>query len=242
MKLKNSHKALAISLLIAGCVVLSLFNYSLIKQNKTVTETLVDITPADLFDETIQEEPELENNVLKTNKAYNDTKEYKHFTQAFKPIAPPKDYDDPRLRDRTENALKNKEASKSKTISNVNNEALTSFENVSAILNKSRKASQQSNNEVSLNKNSSIIYSLVGRTDTALPIPIYLCEANGEIVVNITVNGFGEVVSTAINSSSTSNNACLQKHALEFARKAHFDTSSKLSQIGTITFNFEGKN
>ena len=242
MKLNNSHKALAISLLIAGCVVLSLFNYSLIKQNNTVTETLVDITPPDLFEDVIQEKTELENNVLKTNKAYNDTKEYKHFAQAFKPIAPPKDYDDPRLRDRTENTLENKEISKSETNSNVNNEELTSFENVSAILNKSRKASQQSNNEVSVNKNSSIIYSLKGRTDIALPIPIYLCEANGKIVVNITVNGFGEVVSTAINSSSTSNNACLKKHALQYAKEAHFDTSKKTSQIGTITFNFEGKN
>lgn len=241
MKLNNSHKALAISLLITTSVVLSLFNFALIKQNETVAETLIDITPPDLFDETTPEKIELKDNSQKTNKGYNETKEYKHFAQAFKPIAPPKDYDDPRLRDRTEKPSEAKETSKTNANSNVNNEELSSFESVSAILNKRKKASQQSSSETSTNKNSSIIYSLKGRTDTSLPIPIYLCETNGNIVVNITVNDFGEVISTAINSSSTSNNACLQKHALEFAKKAHFDASEKTSQIGTITFNFKGK-
>ena len=53
LKLNNSHKALAISLLISGSVSISLFNYSLNKQNKITTETLVDITSVNLFDETI---------------------------------------------------------------------------------------------------------------------------------------------------------------------------------------------
>lgn len=74
--------------------------------------------------------------------------------------------------------------------------------------------------------------------DVKLPIPIYLCNTNGEIVVNITVNKNGNVVSTALNSSSTSSNACLQEHALEYAKEARFDSSNKSKQIGTITFVF----
>ena len=241
MKFNNSHKALALTLLIALSVILSLFNYSIIKKNEAVVEILIDITPPDLFEEDTQEKLEQKNNSQKTNKGYNETKEYKHFAQAFKPIAPPKDYDDPRLRNRVEKTLEVKETIKTEENATISNEELTSFESVNIILKKRLNALQEANNEVSANKNSSIIYSLLGRTDTSLPIPIYLCEANGKIVVNITVNGFGEVVSTAINSSSTSNNECLQKHALEYAKEAHFDASSKKSQIGTITFNFEGK-
>ena len=242
MKFNNSHKALAITLLIAASVILSLFNYSIIKKNEAVAEILIDITPPDLFEEDSQEELEQKDNSQKTNKGYNDTKEYKHFAQAFKLIAPPKDYDDPRLRNRNEEILEAKETLETEANSNINNEELSSFESVSDILNKRRNASQQSSSEASsVNKNSSIIYSLKGRTDTFLPIPIYLCEANGTIVVNITVNNNGTVVSTALNSSSTSTNDCLQQHALESAKKARFDVSNKPSQIGTITFNFEGK-
>ncbi|WP_161805015.1 hypothetical protein [Lacinutrix mariniflava] len=241
LNLNNSHKALAISLLIAGSVILSLFNFSLIKQNEVVAETLIDITPPDLFIEDARKDTEPKDNSQKTNKGYNKTKDYKHFTQAFKPIAPPKDYDDPRLKNISKKISKEKETPKTNGNSKSNTKELSSFKSVSAILNKRKKATQQSSSKASANKNSSIIYSLKGRTDTALPIPIYLCETQGKIVVNITVNAFGEVVSTAINSTSTSSNACLQKNALEFAKEAHFDVSKKTSQVGTITFTFEGK-
>ena len=241
MKLNNSHKALVISLLIAISVLLSLFNFSIIKQNEAVTETLIDITPEDLLKDNPHKDLELKDAFEKTNKGFNDTKEYKHFAQAFKPIAPPKDYDNPRLRNRKEQDFRVKKESEIENNSNIKNEELTTFKSVSSILNKHKKASQQTNTEASINKNSSIIYSLIGRKDTYLPIPIYLCETNGIIIVNITVNAKGEVISTTINSSSSSPNECLQKHALEFAKKARFDRSRKSSQIGTITFNFEGK-
>lgn len=241
MKFNNSHKAFAITLLISASLVLLVFNYHVVKQNEAVAETLIDITPPDLFDEDFEDEILQKNNSKQTNKGYNETKKYKHFAQAFKPIAPPKDYDDPRLRNRIEPTSEVTKESKNEASTNIKNEELNSFESVNSILTKRKKASLQSNTEASANKNSSIIYSLIGRTDTALPIPIYLCESNGKIVVNITVNAKGKVISTAINSSSTSNNECLQNHALEYAKEARFDTSSKSSQIGTITFSFQGK-
>ncbi|WP_452224907.1 energy transducer TonB family protein [Lacinutrix chionoecetis] len=240
MKFENSHKALAITLLISASIVLSLFSYDVVKQNKEIAETLIDITPPDLIDD-INDEPEDEKPSQKTNKGYNETKEYKHFAQAYKPIAPPKDYENPLLRNKEETPTEIKKPSKSEGNSHVKNDELTSFESVNSILNRRANATQQATNDNSVNKNSSIIYSLKGRTDTFLPIPIYLCEANGKIVVNITVNNRGKVINTAINTSSTSTNECLKEHALEFAKKARFNASSKPSQIGTITFNFEGK-
>lgn len=76
------------------------------------------------------------------------------------------------------------------------------------------------------------------------PIPIYLCEIGGKIVVNITVDHMGRVKSTAINTAaSSSTNECLTDHALEYAQKARFTSdASKSSQIGTVTFFFKGKN
>ncbi|APY01405.1 hypothetical protein BWR22_14200 [Lacinutrix venerupis] len=210
-------------------------------EHKTVAETLIDITPPDLFEEKNEDNIEQKNKSTKTNKAYNETKRYKHFAQAFKPIAPPKDYNNSKLRNFSKQEIETNEVSNSDVGSSFNNKELTSFDNVNSILNKRLKATQQSNSKELANKNSSVFYSLLGRTDTFLPIPVYLCEANGKIVVNITVNALGKVIKSSINASSTSNNACLQKHALEYAADARFSTSNKSAQIGTITFVFQGK-
>jgi TonB family protein len=238
----NSHKALAITLLITASVVLSLFNYSIVKQNEEIAEILIDITPPDLLEAAALKELQDIENSQKTNKGFNDTKKYKHFAQAYKPIAPPKDYDDPRLKNRSEDKSEIKKASDYEADANVNKDELTSFKSVNSILSKRKKASKQSSAEASANKNSSIIYSLKDRTDTYLPIPVYLCDVNGKIVVNITVNSAGKVTDTAINTSaSTSNNKCLENHALEYAKTTRFDASNKSTQLGTITFSFEGK-
>ena len=74
-----------------------------------------------------------------------------------------------------------------------------------------------------------------------MPIPVYLCDAEGKIVVNITVNSNGTVIDAYINNASTSNNACLQEHALQYAKDAKFSTSTKSKQLGSITFQFNGK-
>ena len=218
---------------------MSLFNVGIEKHNQAVAEILIEI---------IQEDPELEteleeiNNSEKTNKGYNDTRKYKHFAQAYKKIAPPKDFEDPRLTKRQTEIFEINKASKNTADSKLKNEELTSFESVNSILNKRSNASQSSKSNESVNKNSSIIYSLRGRTDTHLPIPIYLCDAQGKIVVNITVNANGKVVNTSINAAaSTSSNTCLQEHAIDYAKESQFDSASKASQIGTITFYFKGK-
>ncbi len=118
--------------------------------------------------------------------------------------------------------------------SRLNTDELSSFDKVNDLL---KKQKDEGNN----NK-STISFSLKNRKKIYIPIPIYLCEVNGKIVVNITVNAQGKVTDAYANTSSTSSNACLIEHAIEYAKDAQFNTdASQPSQIGSITFNFIGK-
>ena len=238
MQFNNSHKALAITFLIVGTLVLSIFNTTIFKLDHAQAETFYEVeTVEDLKEET----PELEaqnKNSNATNKAFNTTENYKHYAQAYKPIAPPKDYTNPKLETYKNNVIKETSASKSSGNSSISEETMTSFNSVNSVLSK-RSQNQSAAQSNVANTNSNVYYSLKGRIDQHLPIPIYLCDARGKIVVNITVNQNGNVVKVSINSASTSNNACLEDYALKYAKEARFDTANKTSQIGTITFEFQ---
>ncbi|MFB9055439.1 hypothetical protein ACFFU9_01675 [Mariniflexile ostreae] len=174
-----------------------------------------------------------------TNQAFNETQNSEHYAQAYKPIAPPEDFEptktEPKDSDndgKTDNAesFGNRPA----TAPAINEEALASFSKVNALL------KQQTAERV--NKKSTMHYSLVGRTHRYLPTPIYLCEEGGKIVVNINVNATGNVTKAYVNTSSTSSNECLIHHAIEYAKEAQFsEDASKKSQLGSITFYFIGK-
>lgn len=191
-------------------------------------------TPEELEAEKLAESAEKQSS--ETNKAYNETQEYKKFAEAYQPIAPPKDYVPKPSENMTEN--ENSESGSTETPSEIDEDVLSSFSSVNEVLNK-RKPSQSAQ---SVNKNSSMHYSLVNRTHEFLPTPIYLCEEGGKIIINITVNASGLVTDAYVNASTTSKNDCLKDHALDYAKEARFSTDvSKPSQIGTITFYFEGK-
>ena len=91
-------------------------------------------------------------------------------------------------------------------------------------------------------KRTSISYSLIDRNAYDLPPPIYTCIKGGKVVVNITVDKYGNVVDASFNEkSSTTNNGCLIDNALTYASKAYFNSSDKIKQKGTITYLFQGK-
>lgn len=239
LEFNNSHKALVITLLITGTLLLSVFNLSVYKLNTDVAGLSI---PIEIIEEELKVlEPELNDNSKQTNKGFNETKKYKHFAEAYKPIAPPKDYDYSKFNARNDKPVKLKSAEKNKASSNIKREELTAFNSVNSILNKQSNIKTAETAKASANLNSTISYSLQGRVDNYLPIPIYLCEANGKIIVNITVNNNGKVIDAYVNNTSTSTNECLREHAIEYAKKARFDASSKTSQIGSITFVFKGK-
>lgn len=241
MQFTDKHKAMLITLLLTGSVIMSLFNLHLAQKGEMVAETFYELEPEEL---TLEEEKEIfeteteEQQAAETNKAFNETKQYKHFAEAYKPIAPPEDYE---FKQETEDVsevsadnIPKKDPYKGKTL---DKDALSKFEDISKVLDK------QKANEDSANTNSSVSYSLVDRTHRYLPTPIYLCDSGGKIVVNITVDSRGKVTDAYINSSYKSQNQCLKDHALEYAQEAVFNNkSSKLSQLGSITFYFQGKN
>jgi len=91
-------------------------------------------------------------------------------------------------------------------------------------------------------KRTSISYSLVDRNAYYLPPPIYTCENGGKVVINIDVNKDGDVLEVSFNEkSSSTNDYCLIENAKAYALKANFSRSPKGSQIGTITYLFQGK-
>lgn len=238
MNLTDQHKALLITFFIAGTVVLSVFNLSLKQQDELASESYYEIEPEkELTEEEIKVLEALEklnNAEAETNSAFNETQKSKQFAQAYKTIAPPEDYVPKHNSSEANLAESYTKKYEDKQDSRVDKDELSSFDKVNDLL---KKQQEESNN----NK-STISYSLINRKKIFIPIPIYLCEENGKIVINITVNAKGSVTDAYINTSSTSSNQCLQEHALEYAKQAQFSSdASKESQLGSITFNFIGK-
>ena len=238
MSLKDQHKALLITLLISGTVVLSVFNFSLIKHSERIAESYYIVEPEEqLTEEEIKILEALEKlnagSKAETNQAFNETQEAKQFAQAYKTIAPPEDYV-PKSSTSAEGPNTDSKRYEDTEDSKLKDEELSKFSKVSDLL---KKQQEEGNNA-----KSTISFSLKDRSKVHIPIPIYLCEEDGRIVVNITVNNKGAVTDAYINSSSNSDNECLKEHALEYAKESVFNADpSKPSQIGSITFYFIGK-
>ncbi|MCB0480567.1 MAG: hypothetical protein KDC83_04000 [Flavobacteriales bacterium] len=93
------------------------------------------------------------------------------------------------------------------------------------------------------NKATNITYYLKNRTEGAIGLqnPVYLCEVGGKVVVDITVNQFGDVISARVNTSlSETKDACLFEAAKESALLSTFneDQGAEEKQRGSITYVF----
>ncbi|MDA0177681.1 energy transducer TonB [Mesoflavibacter profundi] len=238
MTFNNSHKAVAITFLIISTLVLTLLNATVFKIETVTKADYYQVETIEELEEDIAKHEEQLKTSKSTNQAYNNTENYKHFAQAYKPIAPPKDYTNPKLETYKNDIVKETTSSKSDGNSSISEETMTSYNSINSVLAK-RSQNQSAAQSNIANTNSTVYYSLKQRTNQYLPIPIYLCDATGKIVVNITVNQNGTVIKTSLNSASTSSNGCLEEHALKYAKKARFDRSKLASQIGTITFEFQ---
>ena len=93
-----------------------------------------------------------------------------------------------------------------------------------------------------VNKNTLVKYSLQGRKGV-IPNPVFTCEAEGQVVVIITVNDNGRVTKTSIDrQQSTTDNDCLIDNSLRYAQQAKFNVDiQKKEQIGSITYIFQRK-
>ena len=73
----------------------------------------------------------------------------------------------------------------------------------------------------------------------SLPKPVYNVQEEGRVVVNITVNPAGQVVSTSISPQTNTVNSALRKAAEDAAKKARFNTIDGVNNhTGTITYYF----
>lgn len=84
-----------------------------------------------------------------------------------------------------------------------------------------------------------IKYTLKGRTDRFIHIPVYKCQKGGKVLINIVVNQEGEVINASVASSST-DELCIIETALNSARISLFniDLNSPPKQKGTISYEF----
>lgn len=90
-------------------------------------------------------------------------------------------------------------------------------------------------------RQSTVSYNLVNRTAISLPNPVYTCDAYGKVVINITVDDEGTIIDKSFNkSASTSSNGCLIDQAMEYLNRAYFDKGKKATQLGSVTFDFQG--
>jgi hypothetical protein len=243
----NTYKALIATTLVSTMVLYLGFAVHIKKKSELVAETFYEVEP-----EAIEEE-EKENleDILKsldnlmskpaTNQAFNETRDYENEAQSDREFE--EQMEAIKKRTSIEELKASKESNSYLTApkgsSNKNNSS--AFGNINDIVNK-RLESQKEASSGGVNKNSSVSYSLVDRIHTFLPTPIYLCETGGKIVVNIKVNHEGDVTEAYINGSSSSENGCLIDHALEYAKASKFNRDpKKASQLGTITFLFQGK-
>lgn len=90
-------------------------------------------------------------------------------------------------------------------------------------------------------RRSTVTYQLKDRNAIQIPNPVYTCDATGRVVINIEVNGSGGINKAYFNkSASSTSNGCLVDQALEYAQNAIFNKSDRATQLGSITFEFQG--
>jgi len=241
----STYKALIFTTLLSTAVLYLGFVVHIKKKSKLVAETYYELEPETISEE---EQEELEeilkslDNLLSTpstNQAYNETKDYKNeelkdqeFEEQLEAIKNRTTVEDIKASINENNTLT---ASRSES----DKDKSSTFSDINDIVN---KQSENQKEKTGADKNSSMSYSLVDRTHTFLPTPIYLCEQGGKIVVNISVDSEGNVTEAYYNNASSSDNGCLIDHALEYAKASKFNTdASKATQLGSITFLFKGK-
>ncbi len=234
----DRHKALIITFLIFGILILGLYNFNLSNSNQKAREFLVDLDNYRL-EEQAEKEPEAEE-VEQQSQTQPSRQTHRAFNEEQEARSENFDRQLDEILDR--NSANKEEASE--------NEAESSTGDYNIANTPQKKAQQRSDGDNTSNQtatqnsgidNSSISFSLLGRTAVHIPNPVYTCDRAGKIVINITVNSQGRVTSTSLNKgSSTSSNECLTENALQYAAGAVFSQlPGRDSQPGTITFYFQ---
>ncbi len=232
----DRHKALIITILFFAVLFLGLYNFNLSNNIQKTRELLVDLDNFKVEEVEEKEEPEemvetkpVEN--IETHQAFNQNQETRdvNFNEQLNEIF-------------KKNSAAQLESSDENASSSVGSHNLASAKKKEP---KKQSDGNKSSEITSANKGgidrSSISYSLKGRSAIEIPNPIYTCDRSGKVVINITVDENGRVISTSVNkASSSTSNECLTDQAEEYANLAYFSAlPGRTSQPGTITYNFK---
>ncbi|MBP2831399.1 hypothetical protein J8281_04290 [Aquimarina sp. U1-2] len=232
MEFLEKHKALIITSMLMGIFVLSLYNINMIKKQKEQAEIMMEIPEEFLAEQEEEQQPEeeliaQENRQIdasrRTHAAYNeDFEDHDEFEQRMKSLTETEDL-----------------AQSEETMTAEEGDVPLEEDTNEEAKNEEAKPEDEEMN----NRNSSLTYSLKGRTSIELPNPVYTCNGSGKVVVKIEVNKNGYVVDTKVDKKkSTTRNECLFDNAMNYARKALFSRTTLEEQHGSITYYFNYNN
>ncbi len=242
MDLNRNQLSFIITFFSLSLLVLLLYNLHLgaEEQDEYVIEmSLADEDLQELLEEEEKRAEELANaNIIKSNRAVNETAK-----PSFGDPEPLKT-----LEELMEEHNMNPENNSLEDMINADPEFAASLKEMAKIREErkqelgEKEAEKKEFTDYLANKRTRITYSLLDRRSFELPPPIYTCLEGGTVVINIKVDNLGYVTNAEFNdTSSNTSNGCLVENAIEYALKARFSPSSKVSQIGTITYLFQSK-
>jgi chemotaxis protein histidine kinase CheA len=242
MNLNRQQLSLLITFFSMSIMVLGLYNIHLGGQQQEDEYVVELVLDEDDLEELIEEEKKL----LEELQQLDPIKSHMAINETAKPS-----YGNPEPLKTLEEILEEKAANESDEISDFSNEDSEYAAKVKELAKKreekkqmlgEREAQKEERTNNLAERRTSVSYSLVDRNSYKLPPPIYTCIEGGKVVINIQVDAVGNVTEANFNQkSSGTSNGCLVENAITYALKAKFDTSSKASQKGSITYLFQGK-
>ncbi len=225
MNFNYSYKAFLITTLLVGNLYLLLYSVKLSKVEEPEQENYdIEYALEDLFPEEKLAALSTENVKIETHKVFNEAEKYISDLEN----------DRNELSENTQDKL----AEMDNAIEDANDNK------VLLPLPKEKSPDKKEVEDTSSNnKNSTNSYHLIDRKALYFPNPVYICDGYGKVVLHIEVSNLGKVLQATLNkNSSTTTNACLIESAINYAKKARFNTdASKPVQMGSITYIFPGQ-
>ncbi|MDR2910614.1 MAG: hypothetical protein LBV47_04515 [Bacteroidales bacterium] len=128
-------------------------------------------------------------------------------------------------------------------VSNVNNQLSQKIIDISGIempVDNTEGINPDSIKNVINTGKSNIVYYLENRYHISLPIPVYLAQSGGNVIVDISVNRNGKVVKATVRKNSLIRSEQVYLYAEAAALRTVFNTSSAAPEIqtGTIHYTF----
>lgn len=241
MKISHSDKALLITITGASFLVL-IFFFLGVKPYQGEVEKFIEIPviteTLDNKPKNVQAQPPQERRVQRSNQAYNtaqlteESRSFQNDDEIRKAIEAQQQSSVEQLNENNDSKLAALQKAREKALQ-------LKKEEVEAAI-KAREASRNTSKKSAF-RQSTVSYNLAGRIALALPNPVYTCDAYGKVVINITVNNQGTIINKDYNKkASTSANGCLIDQAMEYLNRAYFDKGKKATQLGSVTFDFQG--